>query len=352
MEESAGRQARRRIPHWAILLAGYSISVACLIWVYRGFDWKGELPRLIATDWRWITVAVVADILVYVLQAWRWNLLLQPLARMTLLRTVQAIYIGLFANEVLPLRSGEVIRCYLLSRWRQLPFSLSLSSAVVERLLDGAWLVLGFYVVTYFVALPGFLVAAANVLALALAGLGAVLAYVIFRRTHAEQAVAGSRWSRMLHRIVDGLHTMGRSRSFVLAVGASFFYLALQVVPIYALLRGFGLGLPAGAAFVILVILRLGSIPPQAPGNVGSFQFFTILGLQLFGVGRADATGFATLLFIVVTVPLWLVGFVALIATGMRLGEIHRHAREKLNEKSAPMAAAPETNPPPAIPQR
>lgn len=340
MADSAGQRARRRIPHWVVLLAGYSISVACLIWVYRGFDWKGELPRLFATDWRWVTVAVIADVLVYVLQAWRWNLLLHPLGRMSLPRTVQAIYIGLFANEVLPLRSGELIRCYLLSRWRHLPFSLTLSSAAVERLLDGVWLVLGFYAATYFVRLPGFLVAAANVLALVLAGAGAVLAFVILRRTHAEQALSDGRWSRLLHRIVDGLHTMGRARTFPAAIAVSFGYLALQIVPISALLRGYGLELPAGAAAVILVILRLGSVPPQAPGNVGSFQFFTILGLQLFGVSRPDATGFATLLFIVVTVPLWLVGFLALIATGMRLDEIHRDAREKLNQ-SAPEPAVP-----------
>jgi len=36
-----------------------------------------------------------------------------PVVRLRLWRTVQAIYIGLFANEVLPLRVGELIRCYL-----------------------------------------------------------------------------------------------------------------------------------------------------------------------------------------------------------------------------------------------
>lgn len=335
MADSASERARRRIPHWVVLLAGYSISIACLIWVYRGFDWKGELPRLFASDWRWVTLAVVADVLVYVLQAWRWKLLLEPLAPISLARAVQAIYIGLFANEVLPLRSGELIRCYLLSRWSHLPFSLTLSSAAIERLVDGAWLVLGFYLATYFISLPGFLVAAANVLALVLAGAAAGLLFVILHRGHAERAVAASRWSRLLHRIVGGLHLMGRARTFPLAVLASLFYLALQVLPIYALLRGYGVDLPAGAAAVVLVVLRLGSVPPQAPGNVGSFQFFTILGLQLFGVARPDATGFATLLFIVVTVPLWLVGFLALITTGMRLDEIHRDAREKLNQPAA-----------------
>jgi hypothetical protein len=85
----------------------------------------------------------------------------------------------------------------------------------------------------------------------------------------------------------------------------------------------------------------VGSIPPQAPGNLGAFQFFTVLGLQLFGVSKMEATGFATLLFLVVTVPLWLGGFIALIATGMRLHEIHRDAHETLAEDGAQSRVQP-----------
>ena len=151
---------RRRIPRWVVPVVGYAISLVCLIWVYRGFDWEGELPKLMQTDWRWVTVAVLADILVYIIQGWRWKLLLEPLERLPLVQTIQAIYIGLFANEVLPLRSGEVIRCYLLSRWSRLPFSVVVSSAVTERLFDGTWLVVGFYTAAHFMDLPRILEAA------------------------------------------------------------------------------------------------------------------------------------------------------------------------------------------------
>jgi len=336
-----GGGARRRVPRWLIPVVGYAVSIGCLIWVYRGFDWKAELPRLAATDWRWVTLAAVADVVVYVIQGWRWNLLLSPLKQVSLLRTIQAIYIGLFANEVLPLRSGEVIRCYLQGRWNHMPFSVLVSSAVIERLFDGVWLVLGFYAITHFVELPRLLVEASKVLALVLAGVGVLVAIVILYKGHAHEAVARRRWGKVLRHVVDGLHTMGNSPSFHLAALLSLLYLALQIVPVYALFRGYGLELGFGAATVVLVVLRLGSIPPQAPSNVGAFQFFTILGLQLFGIGRPDATGFATLLFVVVTVPLWLVGFIALIATRMRLEEIHRDAHNHLEAAEASAETSP-----------
>jgi uncharacterized protein (TIRG00374 family) len=322
-------------------VAGYAVSLACLIWVYRGFDWKGELPKLLATDWRWVTVAVLADVVVYVVQGWRWNLLLQPLARVPLRQSIQAIYIGLFANEVLPLRSGEVIRCYLLGRWCRLPFSVVVSSAVIERLFDGVWLVVGFYAAARFVELPRVLTAASQVLAGVLIALAIILLWVVLHKSHAKHTMSGSRWSRMLHAVIDGLHAMGNAASFFFSLLVSLLYLTLQVVPIYALVQGYGIDLSFWAAAVVLVILRLGSIPPQAPGNVGSFQFFTIVGLTLFGVEKTDATGFATLLLLVVTVPLWLVGFVALVATRMRLHEIHRDAHESLANHRVVSSAPP-----------
>ncbi len=323
---------RRRRPAWLIPCFGYGISIASLILVYSGFDWRRELPRLLATDWRWVIVAVVFDWVVYFCQGFRWTALLSPLGNFSVWKTTQAIYIGLFANEVLPLRSGEIIRCYLQRRWTGLPLSVVISSVLIERLWDGVWLVAAFAFVSYHASLPGFLEAMSQGLLVLLAILGGLLGLAIFYKEHAHDAAARSRWSRMLRPLVDGVHSMGKSRSFWWAGFLSFWYLALQIVPIYALMRGYGLNLSPWAALVMLVILRLGTVIPQAPGNLGSFQALVLASLTLFGFSRADSTGFATLCFFVVTVPLWLGGFVALMLTRMRLGDIHREAHESLDD--------------------
>jgi uncharacterized protein (TIRG00374 family) len=327
MEFSEGKTVKRKkIPRWFWHAVGYGISVGSLIWVYHGFDWKTELPKLAQTDWRWVAVAILIDILVYVCQGYRWSLLLSPVTKAPVRKTVQAIYIGLFANEVLPFRSGEVIRCYLQARWAAIPFSVVVSSAIIERLFDGIWLFLGFYAATFYLQLPKILVEGSKVMAVLLSFIALMTVMAIFWKHHAHAAVSKSKWPEVLANVVDGLHAMGRSPSFLLSLLLSLGYLILQVVPIYALIRGFGLDLNFWKAATVLMILRLGSIPPQAPGNVGAFQLLTIAGLSLFGIDKNAATGFATLLFVVVTVPLWLVGFIALMATRMELGEIKQHA--------------------------
>ncbi len=302
---------------------GYAVSIACMVMVYRGFNWEEQLPRIRQTPLAYVLAAVICDIAVYCVQGWRWNELLIPVGKLPVWRSMQAIYIGLFANEVLPLRPGEVIRSFLQARWSGVPFTVVLSSVVIERLFDGVWLIGGFFVTSLFVELPPVLVYGSRILGVILLILGALLAFAVFRREQAEKWL-----NPKLRHHLNALESMGRGQSFYRAFFISFLYLALQVGPIYFIQRGFGLDLGFAACAAILVILRIGSVPPQAPGNVGSFQAFAILGTMLFGVDRQAATGYATLLFIVITVPLWVVGFVALLATKMKLRQLTEAAHQ------------------------
>jgi len=310
------------------------ISIASLVWVYWGFDWKTELPRLARADWRWVALAVFCDILVYFIQGWRWSLLLRPLANAGFFRSVQSIFIGLLANEVLPLRSGEVIRGYVQAKWVRLPFSKVLSSIAIERLFDGAILTFGFYLATLYVETPGFLRDISFTLTLIVVAAAGLVALAVFKKSHAHAAVSRSRWAAALRHVVEGLHEMGRSRWFATSAAVSVLYFSLQVAPFYALMRAYDLGLSLGAAAVVLVIVRLGTVIPQGPGNVGGFQFFTVAGLLLFGLNKADAANFATAMFVVITVPLWLGGAVAAALAGVRLRDLQRRANRKLQEVS------------------
>lgn len=313
------RNSRR----WLFPFVGYAVSIACMVFVYRGFNWEEQLPRIRQTPLPYILAAVLCDIAVYCVQGWRWNELLKPVGALPVWRSMQAIYIGLFANEVLPLRPGEVIRSFLQARWSGVPFTVVLSSVVIERLFDGFWLILGFFVTSLFVDLPNILVYGSRILGGILLILGGLLAFAVFRRRQAEKWLS----PKFRHHL-EALEYMGRSHSFYRAFLISLLYLALQIGPIYFIERGFGLNISFGACAAILVILRIGSVPPQAPGNVGSFQAFAILGAMLFGVDRQSATGYATLLFIVITVPLWVVGFIALLATKMKLSQLTHDAHQ------------------------
>src|SRR5713226_3880911 len=119
------------------------LSLVCLGWALHGVSWTELWQEIRELDWRWVAVGAVADILVYVIQGWRWSLLLRPVAPVSAWDSVRSIYVGLFANEVMPLRAGELIRCFLQARWSEIPFSVTLASALIERIFDGVVLIVG-----------------------------------------------------------------------------------------------------------------------------------------------------------------------------------------------------------------
>lgn len=326
-----------KFPPWMGTVIVYTLSFACLLWVYHDFNWREELPKLARIHWAWILLAVGCDVLVYFSQAWRWNMLLRPVARLPFGRSVQAIYIGLFANEVLPLRSGELIRCYLLTVWDRIPFPLVLSSALIERLIDGVWLVFGFALVSLFAEMPREIEVGGYVLAGVVAVIGAVVIFAVLNRRFARHVTTRHRWSEQLRTVIEGLHLMGRARSFPMAVAASTVYLALQIIPIHAMLEGYGLDLPMGSAAVVLVVLRLGTAVPGAPGNVGLFHLCAFLALnKVLGVDAQTAKSVSGMMFFAVTVPLLAAGAVALALTGSEIRDIYRRARAHRQSDSSP----------------
>src|SRR5260370_2831660 len=106
---------------------GYTLLVASLIWVFHGFNLQQTLADLASLDWRYVVIAVIFELLVYLCHAWRWNMLLAPIAPVPFWRSVQAIFIGLYANDILPFLTGYGIRCYPLAHLHAtIPISLSL----------------------------------------------------------------------------------------------------------------------------------------------------------------------------------------------------------------------------------
>src|SRR5262247_3991552 len=68
---------------------------------------------------------------------------------------------------------------------------------------------------------------------------------------------------------------------------------------------------------------------PNMPANIGSYQFFTVLGLTLFGIDKTSATGFSLIVFTLLTLPPLLIGFLALSRSGMSLAAIRDELRRQ-----------------------
>jgi glycosyltransferase 2 family protein len=332
----------RRIPAWLPQVLGYSLSAGCLVWVLYGYP-IGDLLQAIETlDWRWVSLAVVTDLAVYVCHGWRWVVLLRPIIRLPFWRTVQAIYIGLFANEVLPLRTGEVIRCYLLAHWNDLQLSVVFGSAALERIIDGFWMVGAFLVTASFVqGIPGKLIFLVRVIGGLLIVGAILLLWIVFGKQHAHSVIREGKWSAGLRHVIEGLHLMGNPKTLSQSALVSLIYLVLQFVTVWALMKARGFDLSFWVAAAVLTIVRFATVVPNAPGNLGLFQAACVLALSLFDVERNEAKTFSFVMFFALTLPLLIGGAVAVAMTGLNIGELQKRAHRGM-EAAPPPAQAPQ----------
>jgi glycosyltransferase 2 family protein len=318
--------------------AAYVVAAAGLAWVFHDVEGPKLLASVTGLDWGWIALGVLLDTLSYVCQGIRWRLLLEPLGRISYLRATQAVYAGLFVNEILPFHLGEVARAYPVSRWLRVPFVAVIPSMALERLFDGLWIAAGIGITAVFVPLPRDLLQAGDIFGLAVLALTALLLFLLFRKRREPRAGEPDldrrrgpvRWFAGNFRALEsGLRSIGLSRLSLAAFFLSFLLLLLQALSFWLIMKAAGLGLSFLVGTAVFLVVRFGTVLPGAPGNLGLYQVFCVLGLTLFGVEKSVAAGFSVVVFILLSVPLWVLGSFALGRTGMTFASIKSRIGEE-----------------------
>lgn len=308
---------------WWRTLAGCAVAIMCLWWALRHLD-LGQLRRqLVAMNIYWVLAAILFEVLSYVYQGLRWKLLLRPIGKVPVLRTTQAIYAGLFVNELLPVKVGELVRAFLISRWTSVKLTSVAPSILLERLCDGVWLAVGIAIIIVLVPLPRRLVDAGDVFAVAiLVALIVVALLAIAGRPRSNGSSHENSVKALLESIAFELRVNIRTRGALLAFALSSMMLLLQGLSFWLVMLAYHLHLTLLMGLAVFIIVHLGTLLPGAPANIGSYQFFTVLGLTLFGVEKSTAAGFSLVVFTVLTVPLLVLGLWALGSSGLTLREI------------------------------
>lgn len=321
---------------------GYLIGLVCLVWVFHDVHLGRMFNQVNRIIWPFIIAGVFFDVASYASQGWRWSILLRPLGKITPLKTTQAIYAGLFTNEILPLRIGEFVRSYLVSRWLNKEFMSVLPSIAVERMQDGIWLALGIGLVALLIQLPRRLTEAADILGIIVIIGIAIFAWLVVRSKRgvakgAVEPTSGPKLIRaiksFLYRLAEGITEIGSTRIFYLSLLVSSLVLIFQILAFWLVMKGCDLNLSLWKGAAVMMIVHLGTTIPSAPSNLGTYQFFCVVGLMIFGIDKTLATAFSMIVFIVLTIPLWAIGLVAINQTGMKLKDIRAEISRKFSSR-------------------
>jgi glycosyltransferase 2 family protein len=252
----------------------------------------------LAEFWPYLAGYVGLLALTHFCRAWRWNNLLAPIgARLGPTRLLAVSSVGFMAILALPARLGEFVRPALIRRKGHVSASAALGTVAVERIVDG--LLISLFVFGVFFALhgpgsPAWMMITAYT---ALGVFSTAMVFLSFALTWPEQTVSfairltgarhyAPRVARVLQvklgEMIRGFEVLRDRRNMIIFIAWSLAYWLANGLGMWVLARGFGLDLSLLGAFATMGLVAVGITLPNAPGLVGQFQVFTLLGLALF----------------------------------------------------------------------
>ncbi len=296
-------------------------------------------------DWLLLVgLSVPSYVAVVQLRAMRWRHLTDPIQPIALRPLFRATAIGFMANNIFPLRVGEVIRPWYLGREVGAPSATLFGTVILERVIDTIMVIV---LAAIAIALRG----AGGDEALARVAIGllpiaiAPLIGLVVLRAAPHRVIGFASWvlrpfpARFGNYLVDVLGRFGAGLG-ALKGGAHLFWIAFHSLVVWfiastiPMLAGFwALGIDFGspfetlvAAWITLAAVGMAVAIPSAPGFFGTYHAACKLALEPFGVGPEAAVALGTLLHGVFWVTLTLLGFAVLRARHTSWGEIERAA--------------------------
>ena len=313
------------------------------------------LDALAGADYVWIAPAIALYLASLLFRTVRWRLLMAHMKSVPVGRLYPVVVVGYMANNILPMRLGELVRSYYVGQREGVSKGAALATILVERVMDalmllvfviasalliplgvvvsglGEWSGIAWPLLVTGASVPFVLVFAAMV---AVARSPARARGIVARTSALLPDRAGAPLSGLGDRLITGLEPLGSPRAVVVLFAlsapvwlleAGLFYMIAISFDLQNNLGGYG-GLAIAAALVTAVA-NIGASVPAAPGGVGLFELIareTLVLLPLGVVDRAVAGAYAGVVHATLLLPMIVLGQAYLWADHLSLRRLWR----------------------------
>ncbi len=373
-----------------MFMAGILISIVCSWLFVRKIEWSSLGAAFRDAKYIYIFPTIILMFVSHYIRAIRWEVLMSPIKKVSVLNLFSASMIGFMANNVLPARLGEVIRPVMIARKEKIKVSTSFATIVMERIFDILGIIVIASLLFYFLpsepsqnrhvgvanyietstvdseiveharqikadshstnqeretdsksiihqlgkwsAIMAFFgicaIASLFLLSLYPKKAGAVFEKLLFIFPHHLR----DKLVNLLHSFISGLQVFDHKTKLIWIGVLSLVIWLLNAASVYVLCFSFDIGLSFAGACFVTVCIALAVALPQAPGFIGVFHIATQKSLDVFGIGLSSAQSFAILMWAISVVPVTIAGLLFLWREGISFGEISHYDEEKKPE--------------------
>ena len=295
-------------------------------------------------------IYVLPAVLVYFGSLWfrtiRWQFLLKHLRWLSIGRLYPVMVVGYMANNLLPLRLGEVARSYHLGQREKVSATSTLATIGIERVYDGLTLIFFVLVVWPFLPLEKLIRDDSSgelEVWKVVGGVAVVVVFVIAIVTFIALAVRpalGRRLTSLLLKVVPhnfkgrveelcelflgGLECLNSPGKLLIIFVLSLPIWMMEAAMYYLMTFTFDLDVSFSLIMVTTATSNLIAILPATSGGIGTFEWATKVTLVSFGVNAEVAVAYAAALHAALWLPVVAAGIVYLWTQHRSLGELVR----------------------------
>lgn len=273
------------------IIIGILISAVFVYFAFRRVELTEIIFSIRRVNYLWVIPNVVVVIITMVIRAERWRYILQPLREYEMKQLFPPVMIGFMANNVLPVRLGEVVRAYSLGVKTGESRSSIFATVVIERIFDSLSLMAIFWLVFLFIPFP----AAIKTFGIVTLILNLMLIiFLVVLKQKGEVLIGGitshvpflpsrlaEKLGLILRKFAEGLNIFDKYKSLGFIAAWSLILWTITGLSNYFVFMAFGFYPDIAASFVLLLFVIAGVILPSAPGFVGVFQAAVVAAFAL-----------------------------------------------------------------------
>jgi uncharacterized protein (TIRG00374 family) len=304
------RSTAKAIP-WRVW-AGLLISALFVYLALRQVDPARMWLVIRSADPALFALVILLNLFQYVIRAWRWSILIEPIKRTAFSSRLYALLIGFAANCILPARLGEIIRANYLGQREHISAGSAFGTIVVERIFDGLTLLLFLMIGLMGTTFSGewrsigaslratgvFLLVAYVLLISFLIGFKIKAKLFLNLLDRLLFLVPGAFRSRIIHVAWNfslGLAMTKNPSRWVLVIFYSLLLWFASLCQIKLVELSIHLHMPLIAPFLVMAMASFGVMIPSAPGFIGTFHLSVQYAYLFYGIGKEEGLSVAIL---------------------------------------------------------
>ncbi len=327
-------------------LIGVAVSVVIIVLIGFQINFRDVLSTLKKANYTLIIVSMIVFLVSFIFRAVRWHYILYEVRNVSFMPLFSSIMIGFMANCIFPVRLGEFVRAYIISKYARISKTTSVASVLLTRMFDGfaiiaIWLglviVLG-YKKSESIWMAGFI----GVIIYAITG----VLFILFYRNHKATSRLFERFfalfslrvavkvRRGIDKFVKGMGVLKSPRRILMSFILSLCVWGTIVLSTWMVIESFHFSeiMPYYTPFIVTALVAIGISIPSSPSNLGTFEVSSVLAVKISNssVTSGEALTFSILLHLSQLIPVIILGFVFMWISHLRLSQLAVAKNDKL----------------------